>query len=73
MQGPQETAAGVGSPSCVLVRHDDAAREQAFDQGFGAGSLREVLDEASASGWTGASMDRDWARVFSKQGARTAP
>jgi phosphoglycolate phosphatase-like HAD superfamily hydrolase len=43
----------------LLVRHDDATREFAYDAG-----AENVLAEAAARGWTVASMAGDFAQVF---------
>jgi len=53
--------AGATRPSgfALLVDHDDDAREVAYRAG-----AEKALDQATASGWTVASVARDWARVF---------
>jgi phosphoserine phosphatase len=43
----------------LLVRHDDAAREFAYDEGAG-----QALAAAAAHGWTVVSMKQDFATVF---------
>jgi hypothetical protein len=50
-----------GSPAslCLLVHHDDAKREFAYDTG-----AEEALTTADRRGWTVISMARDWANVF---------
>jgi phosphoglycolate phosphatase-like HAD superfamily hydrolase len=48
----------------VLVHHDDAAREYAYDRQSKIGKLDKALDEASARGWTIVSMKSDWKTVF---------
>jgi phosphoserine phosphatase len=48
----------------LLVHHDDAAREFAYDRQAFSGKLDRGLDEAAGRGWTLVSMARDWARVF---------
>jgi len=48
----------------LLVRHDDAVREYAYDRESAIGRLARGLDEAPARGWIVASMRRDWATMF---------
>lgn len=48
----------------VLVHHDDAEREVAYDRESHIGRLARGLDEAPARGWTLVSMKNDWKRVF---------
>jgi phosphoserine phosphatase len=48
----------------VLVHHDDAQREWAYDRESPVGKLSEALDEAMARGWTVVSMKDDWGRIF---------
>ena len=51
---------GAGGPALrLLVRHDDAVREFAYDQGADA-----ALTMAEAQGWTVVSMQDDWKRIF---------
>jgi phosphoserine phosphatase len=58
------TTAGPGPRFALLVHHDDAAREFAYDREAGLGRLARGLDEAAARGWTVVSMKNDWERVF---------
>jgi hypothetical protein len=44
----------------LIVHHDDAEREWAYDRQSHIGRLDKVLDEADAKGWTVVSMERDW-------------
>jgi len=48
----------------VLVHHDDAEREFAYDRESHIGRLVRGLDEADAPGWIVVSMQRDWKRVY---------
>lgn len=48
----------------LLVHHDDAAREFAYDREAGLARLSRGLDEGPARGWTIASVKDDWATVF---------
>lgn len=48
----------------ILVHHDDAVREYAYDRQSKIGKLDKALDEATARGWTVVSMKSDWKTVF---------
>jgi hypothetical protein len=48
----------------LLVHHDDAEREYAYDRRSQIGRLDKAWDEAVARGWTVVSMKRDWKRIF---------
>jgi phosphoserine phosphatase len=58
------TAAGPGPRLALLVHHDDAAREAAYDRESSIGRLARGLDEAPARGWIVASMKKDWAQIY---------
>ena len=60
----QVTATGEGRRLAVIVRHDDADREFAYDRDSSVGRLDKALDEANASGWIVVSMKSDWKRIF---------
>lgn len=62
--GGPEPGCGLRPGFGLLVHHDDAAREAAYDRDSFVGKLDRGLDEAPARGWTVVSMARDWARVF---------
>jgi hypothetical protein len=64
LQMLQVTAAGEGRRLAVLVRHDDAAREFAYDRESSVGRLDKALDEARANNWVVVSMKSDWKRIF---------
>jgi hypothetical protein len=55
---------GAGLRFGLLVHHDDAAREFAYDRAAAIGKFDRGLDEAPGRGWTLVSMKRDWKRVF---------
>jgi phosphoglycolate phosphatase-like HAD superfamily hydrolase len=55
---------GPGARLGVLIHHDDAAREYAYDRDAGLARLVRGLDEGPGRGWTIASVANDWARVF---------
>jgi hypothetical protein len=52
----------------LILHHDDADREFAYDHDSAAGRLDRALAEAPGRGWTVVSMKRDWTRVFPFQG-----
>jgi hypothetical protein len=58
------TTTGPGPRLGVLVHHDDAEREVAYDRDSHFGRLERGLDEAPRRGWTLVSMKRDWKRIF---------
>jgi haloacid dehalogenase-like hydrolase len=58
------TGAGSGARFCLLVHHDDADREWAYDRKSHIGQLDKAWDEAVAKGWTIVSMKDDWKTVF---------
>jgi phosphoglycolate phosphatase-like HAD superfamily hydrolase len=60
----QWTAAGKGARFALLVHHNDAAREFAYDRDPSIGQLDKAHDEAIAKGWTVVDMKNDWRRVF---------
>jgi phosphoserine phosphatase len=56
--------AGTGPRFGLIIHHDDAEREFAYDRASAAGKLDRGLDEAPKCGWTLVSMKKDWKRVF---------
>jgi len=58
------TTRAPGARLGVIVHHDDAEREFAYDRKSHVGQLARGLDEAGARGWTVVSMKADWKRVF---------
>ena len=48
----------------MIVRHDDAVREYAYDRDSHIGRLDRGLDDAEQQGWTIISMKNDWRRIF---------
>jgi len=54
------TLAGKGARLALLLHHDDAEREFAYDRDFKLSPLVEALDKADAYGITVVSMKRDW-------------
>lgn len=57
--------AGTGPRFGLIIHHDDAVREFAYDRASAAGKLDRGLDEAPKRGWTVVSMKKDWNRMFS--------
>ena len=58
------TTAGEGPRFGMLVHHDDAEREFAYDRESHVGKLNKGLDEGPARGWTILSMQKDWKTIF---------
>jgi phosphoglycolate phosphatase-like HAD superfamily hydrolase len=58
------TKSGSGPRLALLLHHDDAAREVAYDREFRLSPLSEALDKAPDYGITVVSMKRDWNVVF---------
>jgi haloacid dehalogenase-like hydrolase len=64
LQMLQWTTAGDGRRLGVIVHHNDAEREYAYDRDSHVGHLDQALDQAEAWGWVVVSMKRDWNTVF---------
>ncbi|QGZ58603.1 haloacid dehalogenase-like hydrolase [Paraburkholderia acidiphila] len=65
-----EYVTGGDGPSLgLLLHHDDAAREFAYDRHAGSASLDKAWDEAGARGWVIVSMKQDWKAVYPAPGA----
>ncbi|GAB4376384.1 MAG: HAD family hydrolase [Elainellaceae cyanobacterium] len=61
----QYTAAGAGARLALLLHHDDAEREYAYDRDFHLSPLREALEEVpKLSGGHIVSMKQDFKQVF---------
>jgi phosphoserine phosphatase len=58
------TTAGAGPRLAVIVHHDDAGREFAYDRGSHIGKLERGLDEGPRRGWTIVSMKDDWKTLY---------
>lgn len=58
------TTAGSGPRFGLIVHHDDAAREAAYDRDSPFGRLARALDEAPKRGWSVVSVKNDWKMVF---------
>jgi hypothetical protein len=66
LQMLQYTTAGTGARFALIVHHDDAAREWAYDRKSHIGTLDKAWDEALAKGWMVVSMKDDWKTIFPK-------
>ncbi|QCI68254.1 HAD family hydrolase [Phreatobacter stygius] len=60
----QYAAGGPGARLMLIVHHDDAEREYAYDRQSHVGRLDKALDEATQRNWVVVSMKRDWRTVF---------
>ncbi|ASQ14820.1 haloacid dehalogenase-like hydrolase [Sinorhizobium meliloti] len=58
------TTSGHGRRFGLIVHHDDAQRENAYDRDSHFGRLARGLDEAPARGWTLVSIKDDWKVVY---------
>jgi len=58
------TRSGSGARLALLLHHDDAEREAAYDREFRLSPLSEALDKAQDYGITVVSMKKDWKIVF---------
>jgi len=67
LQMLQVTAAGTGRSLALIVHHDDAEREFAYDRQSHIGKLDKAWDEAKAGNWIVVSMKSDWKRIFAFQ------
>ncbi|MDR3101048.1 MAG: haloacid dehalogenase-like hydrolase [Paraburkholderia sp.] len=63
------TTGGSGPSLGLLLHHDDAAREFAYDRKAGSASLNKAWDEAQSRGWVVVSMKQDWNTVYPAQKA----
>lgn len=58
------TTGSRGSRFGLLVHHDDAQREYAYDRKSSIGRLDKALDAAADKGWIIVSMKDDWLTIF---------
>lgn len=58
------TMSGPGRRMAMLLHHDDAAREVAYDREFRLSPLTEALDHADEYGFRVVSMKHDWEQVY---------
>ncbi|MDH4096425.1 MAG: haloacid dehalogenase-like hydrolase [Betaproteobacteria bacterium] len=59
--------AGPGPRFGLILHHDDAQREYAYDRKSHIGRLARGLDEGPRRGWTIVSMKKDWTQVYPKR------
>jgi phosphoserine phosphatase len=64
----QYTTTGEGPRLGLVLHHDDAEREWAYDRASSIGRLDKALDEAAVRGWTVVSIQKDFRRVFAFAG-----
>jgi phosphoserine phosphatase len=57
------TTSGAGPRFAMIVHHDDADREFAYDRQSPIGRLDKALDEGPKRGWTLLSMKDDWKSI----------
>lgn len=62
------TTTGAGPRLGLLVHHDDAGREFAYDRQSHVGRLERGLDEAGKRGWVLVSMKGDWRTIHPPAG-----
>jgi len=62
--------AGSGPRFALLVHHEDAVREFAYDRSA-VGNLERGLEEAPKRGWTVVSMKNDWNQMFAYEDKAT--
>lgn len=60
----QYTASGKRPSLMLLLHHDDAKREWAYDRKSSIGRLDKAWDEALRQGWTVVSLKKDFKRVY---------
>jgi hypothetical protein len=60
----QWAAAGPGRRLTVVIPHNGAEREYAYDRKSPVGRLDKALDAVSAGPWIFVSMKADWKTVF---------
>lgn len=64
LQMLQWTTGAEGRRLGLIVHHDDAEREFAYDRDSQIGRLDKALDAAESEGWVVVSMKDDWQTVF---------
>lgn len=58
------TTAGPGPRFGLIVHHDDAEREFAYDRESSIGKLARGLDEGPGRGWSIVRMKADWKEIY---------
>jgi hypothetical protein len=64
LQMLQWATAEAGARFALVVHHDDAKREYAYDRADKLAKLDRAWDEAVARGWTVVSMKTDWSSIY---------
>ncbi|MDM0111083.1 HAD family hydrolase [Variovorax sp. J22R133] len=64
LQMLQYTMGGPGRRLALIVHHDDAVREFAYDRTSSMGKLDKAWDEAVQKKWNVVSMKNDWKRIY---------
>jgi hypothetical protein len=64
LQMLQATTIAQGRRLGLIIHHDDAAREFAYDRDSHVGRLDQALNQAAANRWIVVSMKNDWRKVF---------
>ena len=64
---------GEGCRLALLLQHDDAEREFAYDRNFRLNPLDQALKVADARGWPVVSMKNDWTKVFRDENGGASP
>ncbi len=64
LQMLQWTTGAEGRRLGIIIHHDDADREYAYDRDTHVGSLDQALDLAPDAGWAVVSMKDDWQTIF---------
>lgn len=64
VQMPEWTTTGRNPSFAMIIHHDDAEREFAYDRKSIVGKLDRGLDEAKKRGWMLVSIKNDWKKVF---------
>lgn len=64
LQMLQWTMSGEGKHFAMIVHHNDAKREWAYDRKSHIGHLDKALDEAKSKGWTIVDMKTDWKQIY---------
>jgi len=64
LQMLQWTTGAEGRRLGLIVHHDDAEREYAYDRDSSIGRLDQALSAAEGEGWVVVSMKEDWQTVF---------
>ncbi len=65
------TTSASGARLGLIVHHDDADREYAYDRTSPFGRLGKALDESDRRGWIVVSMKTDWKVIFPSKTVRT--